>query len=215
MSEKIILYIEQNNSAPIFALRSEVYDNRRTQYKDHYIYVIDIFLFTSSWQLLLQKRSKSKKTSPWQYHTSVWGHLNEWEIPEFTVVHECMEELGSSCFIVPENQSFETALRKLGDYTNKMAIIQHQKDYYKDLVDYTDAWWRVYSSKDRVYLCFWIYDWPVHCLDKEADWFEYFTIEDLKEELQTNPLKFTSVLHHFIETLWDDMIDFVNKYCKK
>jgi ribosomal protein S21 len=50
-----------------------------------------------------------------------------------------MEELGSSCFIVPENQSFETALRKLGDYTNKMAIIQHQKDYYKDLVDYTDA----------------------------------------------------------------------------
>lgn len=213
MSEKIVIFNWINWQEKLLVDRTKFYSERRTTFNDHYIYVIDLFLITSNWKIILQKRGRHKKNAPWQLHTSAWWHVNDNENPEFTLIHESIEELWVPCTIVPSDQDFQAAINKLKNYTNKIAIVKHYKDYYRTLTQYTDPAWRSIDAKDRVFLCFWIYDWPVQSLDNSSDWFELFELDTLKTELTKNPLSFTTILHNFIDEMWDEIWNFITNYC--
>ncbi len=213
MSEKVVIFNGTESSQPKSVERADFYSHRYTLYNDYYIYLIDLFLITSTWQILLQKRARNKKNSPWQLHTSVWWHVNDNEAPAFTLLHESIEELWVPCYLVPDWQNYASALKKLWTYTNRIALVKHHKDYYRTLEQYTDPAWRSIDAKDRVYLCFGIYDWPIQCLDHSSDWFEYFDITTLKQELKKHPLLFTTTLHNFLDELWDEIQTFIDEYC--
>jgi isopentenyldiphosphate isomerase len=63
MSEKITLFIENDND-PICVERDDFYNNRRTTYEKHFLYIVDVLLFNSHGEILLQKRSRRKKKMP-------------------------------------------------------------------------------------------------------------------------------------------------------
>lgn len=52
-------------------------------------------------------------------------------MPDFTVFHECMEEIGVPMYLVPEEEKFKHAITKVGEYTERFALTTHLKNYKK------------------------------------------------------------------------------------
>lgn len=70
MEEKIVIFQEDAVDVPVYIGRKEFHENRQ-KYSDYYLYVIDVFIFNSHGELLLQKRSRNKSVNPLKLHTSV------------------------------------------------------------------------------------------------------------------------------------------------
>jgi isopentenyldiphosphate isomerase len=62
--EHITLFTLDNPEIALSAEREIFYDERRTTYANHYLYVIDVLLFNSYGEIMLQKRSRRKKKNP-------------------------------------------------------------------------------------------------------------------------------------------------------
>ncbi|MEY3197769.1 MAG: hypothetical protein RL023_446 [Candidatus Parcubacteria bacterium] len=69
--EYITLYHKDNLETPLSVEREIFYEQRRTTYADHYLYVVDVLLFNSYGEILLQKRSRRKKKNPGVLHTTI------------------------------------------------------------------------------------------------------------------------------------------------
>lgn len=213
MSEIILLYHKDDFDTIIEVDRDLFYENRRTTYAEHYVYVIDMFVFNRYGELLIQKRAKHKKKSPGLYHTSVGGHINQWDSPQLTVLKECLEEIGAPCVLLESEEEFSKWYSKLKEFTTSFVLAYPEKSYNKSYLAYTDKDGRVTDLQDVCYLCFGIFNWPIQSLDRSADGFERYTIDDLKTALDKSPGAFTSSFHIFFDELEQDLRKFVKKYC--
>lgn len=137
MSELLVIYHKDDLTRPVEIEREKFYAARRTDYQDWFVSVIDIMIFNNRGELLLQKRSRRKAKNPGRFHTSVGGHVNAGEVSRFTLIHECIEELGFPCYLVPEEMPFGDAWAKLWAYSDKLVIVQEQKNYFRELLNYS------------------------------------------------------------------------------
>lgn len=215
MAELILVYHKDDFDTSLEIQRDIFHENRWTLYAEHYLYVIDMFLFNMHGELLMQKRSKRKKTSGWLYHTSVGWHINPGDSPQLTVVKECLEEIGAPCILLDNEPDFERAVEQLWIYTDKLIIAKEHKIRRNTTRAYIDPAGRTIDIQDVCYMGFGIYTWALHNTDRSADWFEYFSLDDLKMALQESPWIFTSSLHVFFENFENDLREFVQKYCSK
>lgn len=69
--EHITLYHKDNLETPISLERDHFYEQRRTTYADYYLSVVDVLLFNSYGEIMLQKRSRRKKKNPGVLHTTI------------------------------------------------------------------------------------------------------------------------------------------------
>lgn len=163
--EQIVVFHEEEIDLPIAMDRKEFRTNRHL-YMDYYVHVIDLFVFNSYGELFVQKRARTKATSPWKFHTSVGGHVNVGESPYFTILHECIEELWAPCYLTENKEQFAYGLNLVGKYVDKFVYLLQQKEYFRN-VDIATPMGHV-EIKDKAFVCFGLYDWPVHNIDRSA-----------------------------------------------
>lgn len=215
MPEQIVVFHWDDFETPVHVDRNKLYENRwMKDYKDYFVFVVDAFIFNNDGKLLFQKRGKWKKHGSGKLHTSVWWHVNPGENHLFTLTHETIEEIGAPCTIIPEDQIYKDALKKLLPYSDKFAIMEFQNIYRRDINKFKDRAWRVINAKDKAAVFFGIYNWPVESIDKSSDGFEYFSLDELEDAMQENPEQFTSIFHHYYKVFKDELRAFANKYCK-
>ncbi len=154
----------------------------------------------SSWRIYLQKRSNYKKQNSWLYDKSVWWHVVNNDSYELTVVKECAEELWFPATILSE-RDFNKSL----NVTDLNIIwIFRQVDFLENFVSTRISLdWSIIEQPYITPIYIWYYDWAIKFVDWESSWIEVFLLDELKEEIQNKPSKFT-----------EDIKFMVNKYSK-
>lgn len=208
--ELITLYLQGAPDQPIQCGRTEYYDHDFTTYKQHHPAIIDVCLFNVHGDLLLQKRGRDKRFNPGKLHVTVGGHVNWGEEASFSVVHECMEELGAPA-IVFSKEKFEQAVTKLGPYAHRAALLYEVADFFRDLS--SDPIESRRSIKDRIWFYFGLYNGPIENPDRSSAGYEWMDLEALKKELNEHPEQFTDGMLLYLETYGEAMQEFVAKYC--
>ena len=211
--EVLTLYKKEGPEAPIPLPRKEYYEGDFTKYKDLYPAIVDIFLFTRHGDLLLQKRGRNKRFNPGRIHTSVGGHINWGEKPEFSLTHECMEELGAPILLYTK-ESFSDAVKKLGSYTHKAALAYEVKNYFRDYAAANIVQTNRKPIKDRMWLYFGLYDGPAEIPDRASAGYEWINLDALKKEMKAKPEDFTAGIKIYIEEFEEEMREFIKAYCK-
>lgn len=209
--ELITLYTREAPSEPILCARKDYYDNDFTTYQGHYPALIDVFLFNKSGEILLQRRGLNKRANPGKLHTSIGGHINWGEKPEFSLVHECMEELGAPTFLFAED-NYDQAIKKLEPYTHKAALVKEIKEFFRNYSK-SDIENQRYI-KDRIWLYFGRYDGVTEPPDEEVAGYEWFNLNNLSKEMEEKPDQFTAGIKIYFNEFNDEMRGFVSKYCK-
>jgi isopentenyldiphosphate isomerase len=211
MADEIItLYTQEEPNTPISCGRTEFYDNDLTIYRNYYPAIVDVFLFDKRGQVLLQKRGRTKRRNPGKIHTTIGGHVNWGEKPEFALIHECMEELGAPTFLFTKD-IYEKALKKLEPYTQKVALVYEVRMYFRNYLDSPVKSRK--RIKDRMWLYFGRYDGPIEIPDGDSAGYEWFDLNVLEMEIQTNPEQFTAGVMLYVEEFGNTMKEFVKKYC--
>lgn len=94
---------------------------------------IHVWIYNSSNEILVQKRSKSKKSWPSLYDVSCNGHVDSGETPYKAAIRELKEELGiEGCMPKKiEIKKFSSESPEKGFYNNEFAVIYKMK--YDDI----------------------------------------------------------------------------------
>lgn len=169
MAEQIIIYHESDFTEPIIAPRDEVYSQRGEKYGEYYIAVVDAFVFNSQGEMLLQRRAKHKKTSPGLLHTAVAWHIDPGDTAEFTLLHECLEEIGVPCWFSQEGESFFEQVKKLKPFLEKMAFLKLHKHYRKDFAHVDQNY--SFLSRDDTHTFFAVFNGIPVCIDGSVEEF--------------------------------------------
>lgn len=210
MSEIIVFYDKSNPETPIHVDRKDKYN---AEYSDKFLHVVDAILFNSYGEVLLQQRARHK-SSPWLLHTSIWGHVNMWEKPEFTIIHECLEEIGIPAILTTADD-YQMYFNRLSASTDKCALLSHVRYYFDDIPFENPLTWETYKAFDRRYLCYWVYDWPLQSVDRDASGFVYMTLDEILAAIDAKQNIFTPPLMHMITNNIQTLVEFRNLYCKK
>jgi len=192
MSEKLEIY---NLDSELITIknRKEFYSEIKTEFKNtgkisKKVKTIRLFLMNSSGRIYLQKRSKIKTENAGMYDKTVGGHVSAGDSFNMTTIKECAEELWFPATIL-EPEEFEKAIK-----TTDLWIIWIFKkiDYianFESIRILNDNSKIIQPQMSSIY--FWYYDWPIRFVDGESSGIEVFFLDELKEEMQNNPNKFT------------------------
>jgi len=152
---------------------------------------------------------RDKRKNPYKLHTTVGGHINWGEKPEFSLVHECLEELGAPALLFSRSE-YSEAVKKLRGYNRKAAVVYEVKEYFRNFSDSGIQERR--DIKDRIWLYFGLYDGPIETPDRHSAGYEWIDFRTLEAEIRANPQQFTSGLIAYCEELREEMKAFVKKF---
>ena len=158
---------------------------------------VRILIQNSKGRIYLQKRSRLKNENPELYDKTVGGHVQKDDTWDTTTIRECAEELGFPASILSEEE-YEKAI-----HTTNLSIVSILKK-----VDYIPNFQSVRITKNKkkfiqpfittIYIGY--YDGPMKFIDGESSGIETFSLDELKDEIKTNPDKFTEDLKLMIKT---------------
>ncbi len=210
--ELIVLYTKEAPNTPLSAGRTAYYDHALDTYSTHYPCVVDVLLFNSQGELLLQKRARTKRFNPGKLHTTVGGHINVGEHHDFTMVHECMEELGAPLLLFPK-ETFPDAYSKLHAYATRAAFGYFVDERFRDFR--TDSKFAQTAIKDRSYFYLGLYDGPFGSPDRDSAGYEWMSLETFGDQMKNHPDQFTNGIALFVDVYKKEIEEFVALYCNK
>ena len=200
MSEKLEVY-DLNSELIGIEDRKKFYDEAKKEFEksgkvSKQLKRVNIIMMNSTGRIYLQKRSKIKKENPGVYDKTIGGHVSAGDSWNMTVIRECAEELGFPSSILDEEE-FKKAV-KVSD-TSIVGIFKK--------IDQIDAQLSTRQSVDgkefvQPYItAFYIgyFDGPIKFVDGESSGIEVFSIDELKEEIQDKPDKFTEDVKFMVE----------------
>ena len=157
---------------------------------------IRVLLMNSKGRIYLQKRSKLKEVNPGVYDKTLGGHVVASHSWNMTLIRECAEELGFPATVVPIDEFDETV--KVTDLS--IVGIFKKIDYISDFKSKRKA--RDGGEIIQPWMTtifFGYYDGAIRFVDGESTGIEVFSLKELKEEIKTNPDKFTEDIKMMIE----------------
>lgn len=207
MSEKLEIY-NMNSKLINLQDRKEFYDEIKKEFEatgkiTKKVKTIRLILMNSLWRIYLQKRSKTKAENPNKYDKSVGGHVVAWDSYDLTVSKECAEELWFPATILT-TEEFNNAIT-----TTKIDIIWIFKkiDYLENFQsERTLNNWKHIIQPQMTSLYVWYYDWAIKFVDGESSGIEVFSLEELEEEIVSNPDKFTKDIQFMIDNYKQHLI---------
>lgn len=137
MSEIINIYTRENPGKSIPFERSLFYDEEIQRSKSglpvvRYIEVVNIFLFTESGELIIQKRSKEKRHNANLLDKSIGGHVQNGDSPNLTAMIETIQELQVPSIVLGNNTDFMRTFSVLSKYINTSALLEYVSSEYMD-----------------------------------------------------------------------------------
>ena len=144
----------------------------------------------------MQKRSKIKNENPSLYDKTIGGHISAGDSSKMTVIRECAEELGFPAAVL-STEEFEKAIKvtnleiigifKEIDHVLNFHSVRITKQGEKFIQPYISTFYIGY------------YDGAIRFVDGESSGIEVFSLEELKEDIKTNPNKFTEDIKFMIK----------------
>ncbi len=200
MSEKLEVY-DLNSSLIGTQDRKEFYDEIKDEFKKtekitKKVKAIRLILMNSQGRIYLQKRSKLKNENPGLYDKTVGGHVEAEDSYNMTVVKECAEELGFPAAVLSEEE-FERAIKAVHlDTIGVFKEVENIPDFNsKRIIEDGKEFIQPYITS--MYIGY--YDGPIKFVDGESSGIEVFSLDELKEEIKTNPDKFTEDIKFMID----------------
>lgn len=210
--EMIVLYDKSAPGVPIFVSRTEYYAHEHDTYRGKFVAVVDVLLFNSRGELLLQRRGRQKKFNPYKLHTTVGGHVNAGESPDLAMTIECIEEVGAALVIVPKD-NFKTAMEKCAPYTRSVAIGFMEEDYFRDCA--TDPALQNTTINDRSYFYLGLYDGPFSSPDHDSAGYEWMDMKTLDAEMARGKEQFTDGFCAHVTRHRRAINELTQQYCKQ
>jgi isopentenyldiphosphate isomerase len=163
------------------------------------IHVIDILLFTSHGDIILQKRSHTKAHNPGILDKSIGGHIAYGDTADYTVMVESVQELLTPSIVLKNDTDFNKTLGLLKNYTETISIVKPVETVEWTLNKSHDGSQKPINNVVHMY--FGLYDGRMRPADREAAGMLYYSYDNLKKEIEHNPMQFT-----------DDLVQMCSKY---
>jgi isopentenyldiphosphate isomerase len=200
MSEKLEVY-DLESKLICLEDRDKFYNDIENEWKEDKkvskkVKSIRVLLMNSKGRVYLQKRSKFKEVNPGMYDKTIGGHVPAGHSWDMTLIRECAEELGFPASVVSDEDFDETI--KITD----LSIVGVFKK-----VDYIDNFESMRTTRDgNEMIQPWItnfyigyYDGGIRFVDGESSGIEVFSLDELEEEIKSNPDKFTEDIKFMIK----------------
>jgi isopentenyldiphosphate isomerase len=209
MDEKVVVYKLKNSQKGVPFSRKKFYDTQIKAYKQKgqstkAVEIVNIFIFNQRGELLVQKRSSSKRHNPNLQDKSIGGHIKYGDTSDFTVMVETIQELKVPSIVLRTNEDFKKTYKLLLDYVDTVAIAKHIDSRTLKLKKVFDNEEIVIANKVNVYLA--VYEGRVKAEDREAKGILYYSIPDLKKEIKRFPDTFTYDLKTILK-MYSSQID--------
>lgn len=217
MSEILNTFLLDDPETPIPMDRDDFYAEqieayRKTGKPTRACEIVDVFIFNSDKEMLVQKRSHHKKHNPGLFDKSIGGHVRYGDTPDYTVMVETVQELQTPSIVLKNKADFKKTLDLLRDYLTTVSIIEHGHSNITLFEKKIDDGPVIIANKVHLYLG--IYDGRMKTVDKEAQGLLTYNLEDLKQEMKTNPSLFTNDMHVLIRKFSSDIEDFLDSLAK-
>jgi|SRR3989344_4954106 len=187
--------------------KEQVAAQKTGQQPTHVIGIVNIFLFNSRGELLIQKRSFEKAHNPGMLDKSMGGHIRFGDSADYSVMVETVQELQTPSIVLPNIAYFTKTLELLREYLGTIAIVEHvQTKLYilEKIIEGTKI-----PVANKTYTYFGLYDGRVRPADQEAKGVLFYTLPELDKEMQKFPETFTPDLHVFMKDLRKEMEAFL------
>ena len=192
--------------------RAEFYAEQIAAYKEggkptRAVDIIDVFIFNSDGEILIQKRSYNKTHNPGLLDKSIGGHITYDDNVEHSVMVETVQELQTPSIVLRSVKDFNKTFTVLNSYLETVAIIKHGASEIFHLTKIIQEEEIVIANK--AHLFFGVYDGRIRPVDKEAKGVLYYTLDELLDEMKKFPETFAHDMHFFIEKYEKEMREFV------
>lgn len=200
MSEKLEIYDLNENLIEIKD-RDEFYKEIKEEFTQkgsisRKVKTIKLLLMNSSGRIYLQKRSKIKSENLGLYDKTVGGHVVAGDSFDMTVVRECAEELGfPATVLAPEEFEKSIKTTKL-DIIGIFRKIEYIPNFMSERISKNNSK-IIQPLMNSTYIGY--YDGPINFIDGESSGIEVFALDELKEEIQNNPNKFTEDIKFMVK----------------
>ncbi len=201
MSEIVNTYLLSDPKHLIPMKRDDFYKEqievfKKTGKPSRAIEIVQIILFTSDQEIILQKRSNKKKHNAGLMDKSVGGHIQHKNTPTYTVMVETLQELQIPSFVLDSEDDFDKTLKLLYKYLTGAALVQLVNSK-------TEIHNKVFKGEKipiacRYHFFIGVYDGSVKPIDKEASGILFYNYNSFKKEIKAMPDFFTDDLKYFI-----------------
>ncbi len=160
------------------------------------IEVVNILLFNEHGEVILQKRSKSKRHNPGLIDKSIGGHITHGNTADYTVLTETVQELQVPSMVLRDGHDFTKTYALLGSYLDTIALIRYIDTSLHLLTKVFDTQERTIANKLHLYLG--VYSGRVKNVDREAQGLLTYSLAQLQSELDDYPKLFTHDLRMIV-----------------
>ena len=213
MSEVVKTYKLDDLDQPIPMDRKEFYDEqvkvfKKTGKTSKAIEVVQVLLFTTDKEVILQKRSNTKYHNPSFLDKTMGGHVKFGDSLTYTVMVESLQEVSVPSIVLNTNEDFVKTYKLLDNQLENLAVIE-----------YIDS--RTYNSKkmindeeiliaDKYHFYLGVYNGSLKPSDKEASGLIYFKYDEFEKELSKAPGMFTEDLKFFLREYHSEIDKFLD-----
>ena len=213
MSEVVKTYKLDDLDQPIPMDRKEFYDEqvkvfKKTGKTSKAIEVVQVLLFTTDKEVILQKRSNTKYHNPSFLDKTMGGHVKFGDSLTYTVMVESLQEVSVPSIVLNTNEDFVKTYKLLDNQLENLAVIE-----------YIDS--RTYNSKkmindeeiliaDKYHYYLGVYIGSLKPSDKEASGLIYFKYDEFEKELSKAPGMFTEDLKFFLREYHSEIDKFLD-----
>lgn len=214
MSEIVIVRSLDNPAEELPMDRELFYDDQLQIFKEtgkptKAVDVIAVFIFNANRELLIQKRSFDKRHNPGLLDKSVGGHIRYGDSPDYAVMVETVQELQTPSIVLRGKNDFEKTRALLKDYLEIVAIIEHYNDGIHIL--HKTMGGEKIGIANNLHIYFGLYNGRIRPVDREAKGVIWYSLEELKSEIQKFPETFSEDMYFFMKHFGEKLRDFTKK----
>lgn len=218
MEEIVKTYTINNQFDLIPMSRKEFYVDQIKEYKDtgkpsKLVEVVNILIFNSEGEVIIQKRSSNKSQNPNLLDKSIGGHVRDGDSAQYTAMVETIQELQTPSMVLRNKEDFIKTINLLRDYLDTTAILQYVDTKIRNSKRIIDGEEIEIGNKTNIY--FGVYDGRIRPVDKEAKGVLFYSIKELEEEVENYPETFTNDLVFFIKEYKKEISNFIDEIKNK
>ena len=212
MSEIINTYKLDNPDILVPMDRAEFYQEQTEVYKkigkpNRSVEVVNIFIFNSRGELIIQKRSFNKNHNPGLLDKSVGGHLQNNDSLEYTAVVEMVQELQTPSIILKDEVDFQKSYNILKKFLETIALVRYlSTDIINPVKIINDEKIKI---ANRAHIFLGVYDGRIRPADQEAKGILFYSLSDLMKEMKENSDIFSDDLRIILREHEEDIKKFI------
>lgn len=218
MEDKINTFLLKNPFELVPMDRKAFYEeqvllNKNGGKPDRAIEVVNIMMFNSYGEMIIQKRSFDKNHNPGLLDKSIGGHVQFGDTPDYTAMVETIQELQTPSIVLKNENDFIKTFHLLNKYLETISVIRYFTTTLYIPIKIINKEEVPIANKMHLYLG--IYDGRIRPVDRESKGVLFYSLSELRNEMEKSPDTFTNDMHTIMKEYKEDIEKFVEMITKK